>query len=270
VSDEFTVPLCRVHHREAHRCGDERAWWAKVGVDPLKIALNLWANTRSDRTEHEPEHQPLQIPNTKRAEPKLASPAQMPQMALTKPIKRLLQLRRGTAGEQTSRSCLSLLKFPSVPSAPAEGIWLGMTMQTTAYGLLLSHCGLSLTEGAHLSAVDRATVKAWYTGRRDPPRGSVTELRALDRHINAVAQRRLTQIQAELKRWAVRDRDTRLLVIADCKSAEISRTRGLPFPGAWHSAVGRALVKVPDDVRTEFEARNASAPAVTTQDLLSG
>ena len=27
VSDEFTVPLCRGHHREVHRCGDEVAWW---------------------------------------------------------------------------------------------------------------------------------------------------------------------------------------------------------------------------------------------------
>ena len=23
MSDEFTVPLCRGHHREVHRCGDE-------------------------------------------------------------------------------------------------------------------------------------------------------------------------------------------------------------------------------------------------------
>src|SRR5262249_26633443 len=27
VSDEFTVPLCRSHHREIHRCGDEQGWW---------------------------------------------------------------------------------------------------------------------------------------------------------------------------------------------------------------------------------------------------
>jgi hypothetical protein len=26
VSDEFTVPLCRGHHREVHRHGDEAAW----------------------------------------------------------------------------------------------------------------------------------------------------------------------------------------------------------------------------------------------------
>jgi hypothetical protein len=38
VSDEFTVPLCRGHHREVHRCGDEAAWWAKVGVEPLGVA----------------------------------------------------------------------------------------------------------------------------------------------------------------------------------------------------------------------------------------
>jgi hypothetical protein len=38
ASDEFTVPLCRMHHREVHRVGDERAWWKAAGVDPLKVA----------------------------------------------------------------------------------------------------------------------------------------------------------------------------------------------------------------------------------------
>src|SRR5262249_23448334 len=33
VSDEFTVPLCRGHHREVHRCGDEAGWWNKAGID---------------------------------------------------------------------------------------------------------------------------------------------------------------------------------------------------------------------------------------------
>jgi hypothetical protein len=46
VSDEFTVPLCRVHHRELHRKGDERAWWIKFNVDPLPIALRFWQYTR--------------------------------------------------------------------------------------------------------------------------------------------------------------------------------------------------------------------------------
>jgi hypothetical protein len=45
VSDEFTVPLCRGHHRELHRCGDEAAWWAKVGVEPLRVANALWRET---------------------------------------------------------------------------------------------------------------------------------------------------------------------------------------------------------------------------------
>ena len=34
VSDEFTVPLCRSHHREVHRCGDESAWWQRAGSTP--------------------------------------------------------------------------------------------------------------------------------------------------------------------------------------------------------------------------------------------
>jgi hypothetical protein len=42
VSDEFTVPLCRGHHRELHRCGDETAWWKKVGIDPTVCARTLW------------------------------------------------------------------------------------------------------------------------------------------------------------------------------------------------------------------------------------
>jgi hypothetical protein len=47
VSDEFTVPLCRLHHRELHRHGDERVWWNRLNIDPLPIALRLWQQTRS-------------------------------------------------------------------------------------------------------------------------------------------------------------------------------------------------------------------------------
>ena len=45
VSDEFTVPLCRGHHREVHRCGDEAAWWSKAGLDPAVTARALWLRT---------------------------------------------------------------------------------------------------------------------------------------------------------------------------------------------------------------------------------
>jgi hypothetical protein len=45
VSDEFTVPLCRGHHREVHRCGDEAVWWKKAGMDPAAAARALWLKT---------------------------------------------------------------------------------------------------------------------------------------------------------------------------------------------------------------------------------
>jgi hypothetical protein len=45
VSDEFTVPLCRGHHREVHHCGDEAAWWAKIGINPTVTARALWLKT---------------------------------------------------------------------------------------------------------------------------------------------------------------------------------------------------------------------------------
>jgi hypothetical protein len=46
ASDEFAVPLCRVHHRAAHRAADERAWWKAAGIDPIKTARRLWKQTR--------------------------------------------------------------------------------------------------------------------------------------------------------------------------------------------------------------------------------
>jgi len=45
VSDEFTVPLCRGHHRALHHFGDEAAWWRNVGLDPTVTARALWLET---------------------------------------------------------------------------------------------------------------------------------------------------------------------------------------------------------------------------------
>jgi hypothetical protein len=47
VSDRFTVPVCRLHHRELHRRGNERVWWRRQGIDPLVIAADLWGRTHA-------------------------------------------------------------------------------------------------------------------------------------------------------------------------------------------------------------------------------
>jgi hypothetical protein len=49
TSDEFTVPLCRTHHRAAHRTADEQAWWNAIGIDPIKIARKLWGDSRATK-----------------------------------------------------------------------------------------------------------------------------------------------------------------------------------------------------------------------------
>jgi ERF superfamily len=46
VSDEFTVPLCRTHHRDNHRFGDEQAWWASASINPVEVSRKLWVSTR--------------------------------------------------------------------------------------------------------------------------------------------------------------------------------------------------------------------------------
>jgi hypothetical protein len=48
VGDRFTVPICRLHHRELHRRGNERAWWQKQAIDPLVVAASLWAKTHAE------------------------------------------------------------------------------------------------------------------------------------------------------------------------------------------------------------------------------
>jgi hypothetical protein len=48
ASDEFAVPLCRSHHRAVHRASNEQAWWKAAGIDPVKVARQLWRQTRLD------------------------------------------------------------------------------------------------------------------------------------------------------------------------------------------------------------------------------
>jgi hypothetical protein len=47
VSGESTVPLCRIHHREVYRSGDEAAWWRNTGLDATMIARKFWNESHS-------------------------------------------------------------------------------------------------------------------------------------------------------------------------------------------------------------------------------
>jgi len=49
VGDQFTVPLCREHHRQLHECSDEASWWTDLEVDALEIAKGLWEQSRAKR-----------------------------------------------------------------------------------------------------------------------------------------------------------------------------------------------------------------------------
>src|SRR6185437_9235139 len=37
VSDEFTVPLCRRHHRHLQELGNEKSWWANLGIGQWRL-----------------------------------------------------------------------------------------------------------------------------------------------------------------------------------------------------------------------------------------
>jgi hypothetical protein len=46
VNDEFTVPLCAIHHSENHIAGNERKWWQDHKIEPLLVARKLWQEFR--------------------------------------------------------------------------------------------------------------------------------------------------------------------------------------------------------------------------------
>lgn len=47
-SDKWVVPLCREHHDQQHATGDELLFWARMKIDPLGLALALYAATGDD------------------------------------------------------------------------------------------------------------------------------------------------------------------------------------------------------------------------------
>jgi ERF superfamily len=76
ASDEFTVPLCRSHHRSVHRAGNEQVWWQQAGIDPLRVARKLWKHTHTDERPMEPD--PARAPaiaSDRAAEPEPTAPS---------------------------------------------------------------------------------------------------------------------------------------------------------------------------------------------------
>lgn len=47
--DRWALPLHRDQHKDQHAHGDERDWWAKLGIDPLQICLALYHVSGDDQ-----------------------------------------------------------------------------------------------------------------------------------------------------------------------------------------------------------------------------
>ena len=62
VSDEFTVPLCAIHHHHIHTTGKEREWWQERNIDPLVVAGRLWQQSR-ERDQAKPQPADAKVPD---------------------------------------------------------------------------------------------------------------------------------------------------------------------------------------------------------------
>jgi hypothetical protein len=64
VSDEFTVPLCRGHHRQLHQAGNEVRWWEHLKIDALATAKDLWKQTHTKDERVDTQTQSMTIDST--------------------------------------------------------------------------------------------------------------------------------------------------------------------------------------------------------------
>ena len=64
VIDEFTVPLCRGHHRQLHQAGNELVWWESCNIKALEVANELWEQTHPKSKEiYQPNIDAAKIPS---------------------------------------------------------------------------------------------------------------------------------------------------------------------------------------------------------------
>jgi hypothetical protein len=49
VSDEWTVPLCGIHHRALHDDGAEEKWWESHRIDAMAEAEKLWRESHGEQ-----------------------------------------------------------------------------------------------------------------------------------------------------------------------------------------------------------------------------
>jgi len=61
VIDEFTVPLCAIHHHHIHTTGKELEWWQEHSIDPLVVAGRLLQQSH-ERDQAKPQPADAKVP----------------------------------------------------------------------------------------------------------------------------------------------------------------------------------------------------------------
>lgn len=67
-SDQWTVPLCPIHHRSLHDAGREDEWWQAKGIDAKAEAERLWRATHKAAVDQFPAPSETTAPNSSPAD----------------------------------------------------------------------------------------------------------------------------------------------------------------------------------------------------------
>lgn len=54
AGDQWCIPMCRRCHDAVENAGDEIAWWARQGIDPVPLAIELWRVSKRERRKPKP------------------------------------------------------------------------------------------------------------------------------------------------------------------------------------------------------------------------
>lgn len=114
-----------------------------------------------------------------------------------------------------------------------------------AFTIMRERCGLSLQEAAAVLAVRLDTVKSWGSGRRGAGGEVLHELRAFYVAVQAEGTRLALRIAALVEG---RDLQKVAIGIAAATDDREAKKHGLPVAGAWHAAVGIAMVSLPEEL----------------------
>ena len=246
VSDEFTVPLCRGHHREVHHSGDEAAWWTKAGIDPTVAARALWLETHplpaiSEKASSGPQPPQSSTERSEKGSGMIGRPVNEAKITKTKPIEKvayssMTSFRQIEANRRNARKSTGPITEEGKQRSRCNAVRHGLTAETVIGAL----------EDAEDYKAFEAAIIADYDAQSAVERELVLRLASLLWRLRRATtmETGLFEIQAEHLREFKRARQA-LPASQEVVYALFGRARSVSYDGERHRTASRMQQLLP-------------------------